>query len=91
MQQKGVMHTPPPAEPAELVSATDIARMLGWPNKKVWSYAVRGIRGFPPAWGAWDGTRLWLRADIERWARETRERILATAPSVGTETEGEER
>jgi len=77
-----VYEDPPAARPDELVSAPEIADMLGWPRTKVWSYYVKGISGFPPAWGGWPSNRLWLRADIEAWAEQERDRHLKAAEAL---------
>jgi predicted DNA-binding transcriptional regulator AlpA len=54
--------------PSDLVGQADIARMLGWTSAKVGRYAAMGT--FPKPIAHPSSGRLWLRQDIEKWAKE---------------------
>jgi hypothetical protein len=55
-----------------LVGVAEAAAILGWDKRRVITYIDRGHFPDPIAWLA--GGRIWLREDVEDYAREWRER-----------------
>jgi len=55
--------------PEELAGLSEIAEILGVTRRTVQRYMQR--KDFPEPLGEIAAGRVWLRADIERWAKET--------------------
>ncbi|HCB06273.1 MAG TPA: DNA-binding protein [Nocardioides sp.] len=53
----------------DLVGATEIAEMLGISTQRVSQLAVKET--FPVPVAVLAAGRVWLRTDVEKWARET--------------------
>ncbi len=59
-------------DPAQLVGATEVGEMLDWPPRKVATYAMpdrRRVNGFPAPVAELGCGRIWLRSEVEEWAR----------------------
>jgi predicted DNA-binding transcriptional regulator AlpA len=69
--------------PEDLVSVTDIAEMLGVTRVTADRYARRP--DFPEPLGHAAGGRVWLRAEVEEWARKTLP-LRVGRPRKATET-----
>lgn len=54
-------------EPADLISAHEIAELLGVYPSATSNWRKRPSVGFPEPWGTWSHGSLWLRADVESW------------------------
>jgi hypothetical protein len=54
----------------DLVGLTEIATMLGVSRQRV-DQLSRDVEGFPAPVGEISAGRIWERADVEQWARET--------------------
>jgi predicted DNA-binding transcriptional regulator AlpA len=54
--------------PEELAALSEIAQMLGVTTRTVQRYMER--EDFPEPLGRLAGGRVWLRADVERWAKQ---------------------
>jgi prophage regulatory protein len=54
--------------PEDLVGIAEIAAMLGVTGRTAHNYSLR--LGFPEPYGRTAGGRVWLRADVEAWAKE---------------------
>ena len=61
----------------ELAGVAEAARIMGWDKRRVITYIDRG--SFPEPVQALASGRIWLRDDIERFAREWRARRAARA------------
>lgn len=57
--------------PDDLVGAAEIARLLGDLSRQRVQQLVR-TEGFPEPVARLDMGKVWLRADVERWAAENR-------------------
>jgi predicted DNA-binding transcriptional regulator AlpA len=55
--------------PEELLGLSDIARLLGVGMRTAQKYVARD--DFPEPIGRIAAGRVWLRADVQRWAKET--------------------
>ena len=55
--------------PEDLLGLVDIARLLNVTTRTVQNYVARD--DFPEPIGRIAAGRVWLRADVERWAKET--------------------
>jgi predicted DNA-binding transcriptional regulator AlpA len=55
--------------PEDLLGLSDISRMLGVTMRTTQKYVDRD--DFPEPLGQIAAGRVWLRADVERWAKET--------------------
>ena len=47
----------------------EVATYLGWPTGRVSDYARKGTAGIPAAFAHLGCGRIWLRSEIEDWAR----------------------
>lgn len=59
----------PGHRPVELLTATDVGRLLGVSRQRVSQLAA--TPGFPEPIGTLGRSRIWRRPDIERWAATT--------------------
>ena len=56
----------------ELIGASDVADILGWDVRKVWSYANSGKEGFPQPVGLIGHRSVWYIKDIEEFKKARR-------------------
>lgn len=61
--------TTAPITPEDLMGTWEVAEYLGWARNLVGSYASTGAAGMPAPFVRLRSGRIWLRQDIEEWAR----------------------
>jgi hypothetical protein len=64
-----------------LAGVAEAAEVLGWDKRRVITYLDRGR--FPPPYQSLAAGRVWLRADVERFASEWRARYRPRRPRGG--------
>lgn len=47
----------------------EVAQLLGWSTAKVSNYAALGAAGMPAPFSRLRSGRIWIRSEIEEWAR----------------------
>lgn len=77
----------PKVEPTELVTAADVARLLGVSPQR--AHQLTQQRSFPAPVGRVATSNVWRLPDIERWDRQrTKERWIAEAVALVPRTGG---
>jgi hypothetical protein len=64
-----------------IAGVAEAAEIMGWDKRRVVTYLDRGA--FPEPLTSLASGRIWLREDVEAYAREWRERHPTTAPRTG--------
>lgn len=56
-------------DPTDLMGTWEVAAYLGWSTGQVSDYAAKGAAGMPAPIARLRSGRIWIRQDIEAWAR----------------------